>query len=96
MKKSDRILKHYADGLLSVAEIAQLVDCDPAYVRVVARQRNGRANSQAEIKYRIKRYGSIEAYRESYNATRRDQRREASRSRPDRRRREFRQLEAAE
>jgi hypothetical protein len=60
--KADLIRAYYFIDGLSPTVIAKLVDCDSAYVRVVARQRvNGERPS--EIRYRINRFGSLDGYR---------------------------------
>jgi hypothetical protein len=60
--KADLIRAYYFKDGLSPTVIAKLVDCDSAYVRVVARQRiNGERPS--EIRYRIKKHGSMDGYR---------------------------------
>jgi intein-encoded DNA endonuclease-like protein len=64
MTKAQRILSLY-DNKRTTAEIAAIVECDPAYVRVVARQRRGKL-SDADVRYCKKRYGTAsmrEAYR---------------------------------
>lgn len=49
MSKSSQILSLY-DGVRSTREIADIVGCLPEYVRIVARQRRGRA-SETDRKY---------------------------------------------
>jgi hypothetical protein len=49
--KSERIRRLYADGFLTVAEIANLVGCLPEYVRVVARQRKDGSVSASDRRY---------------------------------------------
>ena len=49
--KSQKIMALY-DGTLTTREIAWTVGCDPAYVRVVARQRKGGAESAIDLRYR--------------------------------------------
>lgn len=48
--KAQQILALY-DGKRTTREIADEVGCDPAYVRVVARQRKGRGESAADKRY---------------------------------------------
>ena len=57
MTKTQHILSLY-DGKRSTSEIAEIVGCHPAYVRVVARQRRGRSHSEVEERYLKKRYGT--------------------------------------
>lgn len=55
MKKAERIRNLYADGLLTVNEIAALVGCSPEYVRVAARQRAGGRPSKAQLAFEARR-----------------------------------------
>lgn len=64
--KADEIRSLY-DGQRSTKEIAALVGCDPAYVRVIARQRaNGDANSASYKAYLPRRR---EINRDTYHLT---------------------------
>ncbi len=51
MTKAAKIREMYAAGR-SVNDIAEIVECLPEYVRVVARQRTYRGQSAADRKYR--------------------------------------------
>lgn len=55
--KAQRILSLYAKGL-STSEIAARVDCLPEYVRVVARQRKGKGQSEIDKRYLASPLGS--------------------------------------
>ncbi len=50
MTKAQRILA-LDDGIRTTREIGGIVDCDPAYVRVVLRQRKGGAQSEIDRRY---------------------------------------------
>jgi hypothetical protein len=50
MTKAEQILALY-DGSRSTREIADIVGCDPAYVRVAARQRKGGSRSEIDKRY---------------------------------------------
>lgn len=50
ISKQAQILALY-DGVRTTREIAEIVGCDPAYVRVVARQRKGLGPSDADRRY---------------------------------------------
>ena len=50
MTKAQRIMKLY-NGVRTTAEIAKIVGCDAAYVRVVARQRRGCGQSEIDRRY---------------------------------------------
>lgn len=50
MTKAERIMQLY-DGVRTPREIAEMVDCHPAYVRVVARQRKGGGMSEKDRRY---------------------------------------------
>jgi hypothetical protein len=50
MTKAQQILALY-DGKRSTREIAEIVGCDPAYVRVAARQRHGGSRSEIDKRY---------------------------------------------
>lgn len=62
--KTQRILGLY-DGVRTTKEIAEAVGCLPEYVRVVARQRMGQAESDIDRRYRYSPLGraSKRAYR---------------------------------
>mgnify|MGYP001224228662 CR=1 FL=1 len=49
--KSSRIMRLYGEGAYTVKEIAEIVGCRPEYVRVVARQRKGSGQSDADRRY---------------------------------------------
>jgi hypothetical protein len=70
MTKAERIRKLYADGFLSVKEIAALVGCRPEYVRVSARQRAGGRRSTSDQNYEAAGYekGNREAARAARRA----------------------------
>lgn len=55
--KSAKILRLYGEGGHTVKEIAGIVGCSPAYVRVVARQRKGGGQSKADRKYNASSLG---------------------------------------
>lgn len=57
MNKTKQILSLY-DGWRTTAEIAEIVGCNPGYVRVVARQRCGKGLSEIDIRYRKSPHGS--------------------------------------
>jgi hypothetical protein len=50
MTKAQQILDLY-DGIRTTTEIAKVVGCDPAYVRVVARQRFGSGQSEIDRRH---------------------------------------------
>jgi len=50
MTKSQQIMALY-DGKRTTAEIAKIVGCKPEYVRVVARQRKGKGQSEIDWRY---------------------------------------------
>lgn len=56
--KSAKIMRLYEQGL-STREIAEKVDCKPEYVRVVARQRKGRGQSEIDKRYIAKAFKLI-------------------------------------
>ena len=57
MTKSEQIMSLY-DGQRTTSEIAAIVGCRPSYVRVVARQRQGKGLSDIDRKYRQSPNGS--------------------------------------
>lgn len=58
MTKSEHIIALY-DGVRRTGEIADIVGCSAAYVRVVARQRKGGGRSPIDIRYRKKHLDRI-------------------------------------
>lgn len=51
MTKKERILQLYKTGKYTTRQIADIVDCDIAYVRVAARQRKERGRSEIDQRY---------------------------------------------
>lgn len=94
MTKSSQILSLY-NGIRTTREIAVIVGCDPAYVRVVARQRMGGAESAIDLRYRTSPLGrliiaartrTLYASDPEYRARKNHQGREWARKNPERRR----------
>ena len=57
MTKSAQIMKLY-DGRRSTREIAEIVGCLPEYVRIVARQRKGKGQSEIDARYDASKKGT--------------------------------------
>lgn len=81
--KSSRIMRLYGKGAYTVKEIAEIVGCRPEYVRVVARQRKGSGQSDADRRYEASDLGrqsrkrrkerkreAIKAYQRTFYRTR--------------------------
>jgi hypothetical protein len=57
MTKAQQILKLYKAGNRTTGEIADIVGCHQAYVRVVARQRRGIGYSEIDKRYCKRKFG---------------------------------------
>lgn len=93
MSKATRIRQLYDQGIFSTREIADFLGCSIEYVRVCARQRKNGANSEADKKWRLEKYGSMQAYYAAMNSNTAEYRRIYYRNRyrddPEFRRREL-------
>lgn len=78
--KSARIMELFATGKYTPREIAEMVDCRPEYVRVVARQRNGMSSSVHDVRYRNSSLGRATSAK--YNERRNERRMGAYRAIP--------------
>lgn len=63
------LIRELYDGVLTTAEIAEIVGCDPGYVRVAARQRIGGGTSDIDRRYNELNSAAIKRRLDAWNAT---------------------------
>ena len=80
MSKAARIRELIAQGVPD-KEIAEMVGCLVEYVRVAGHQRTGKGKTPTEIKYRIKKFGTLQAFYAAENDKYKEYRRDYYRNR---------------